>query len=226
MPGRVSIYNDILFKKDAKEFIRNDLIQKLNSNYNIAPTMPIPTLLNDGTYLYTHFGFLPSWAREKSSMNINARSESIFEKITFREAFKFRRCIIPINGFFEWKKEEKIPYYVSSLKSDYLALAGIWDEWFDKKLNQKIITVALITCEANEKLAPIHHRMPIVLEKEEFSLWLNSSNLQEVIKLFKVYKSENTNIYEVSTNVNKVLYNQKDCIKEIKKNTIGQLSLF
>ncbi len=188
--------------------------------------MPIPTLLNDGTYLYTHFGFLSPWAKKKSSININARSESIFEKITFREAFKFRRCIIPINGFYEWKKEEKIPYFVSSLKSDYWALAGIWSEWVDTKLNQKIVTVALITCDANEKLASIHPRMPVVLEKEEFSIWLNSLNLQEVIKLFKIYKSENTNIYEVTTNVNKVLYNQKDCITMIKKQPLGQLFLF
>lgn len=226
MPGRLAIYNDILFKNDAKEFIRNDLIQKLTLNYNIAPTMPIPTLLNDGTYLYAHFGFLPSWAKEKSSININARSESIFEKITFREAFKFRRCIIPINGFYEWKKEHKIPYFISSINSDYLALAGIWSEWFDKSLNQKIITVALITCDANEKLAAIHPRMPVILQKEEFSFWLNSSNLQEVIKLFKIYKSEYINIYEVTTNVNKVLYNQKDCIKKINNQPYGQLSLF
>lgn len=228
MPGRLAIYDDISFKNDTKELIKVDLVKQLNKNYNIAPTIPIPVLLNEGTYLYSHFGFLPSWAKEKSSMNINARSESIFEKQTFKDAFKFRRCIIPINGFFEWEKtdKEKTPYFVSPIKSDYLALAGIWDEWFDKTLNQKIVTVALITCDANSKLSQIHPRMPIILNKEDFSTWLYSSNLQEVNKLFKICDDSLIKLHKVTKEVNKVLYNNVDAIKEVKPINKGQLSLF
>lgn len=228
MPGRLAIYDDKTFKEDVFAFIKNDMIQNLNPKYNIPPTLPIPALLNNGNYLYTHFGYLPSWAKSKNSMNINARSESIFEKQTFRDSFRFRRCIIPINGFFEWEVEdkEKTPYFVKDVKSDYLALAGIWDEWFDNKLNMNIVTVALITCDANEKLGKVHHRMPVVLEKESFSTWLYSDNLKDVNSLFKIYSSKKLELYEVTSEVNKVLFDKKEAIKKIEKEEIGQLSLF
>lgn len=228
MPGRLAIFDDKSFKEDVKELIKNDMVINLYKNYNTAPTLPIPALLNNGNYLYAHFGYLPSWAKDKKSMNINARSESIFEKVTFRDSFKSKRCIIPINGFYEWEVEnkEKTPYFVTNLKSDYLALAGIWDEWFDKQLNMNIVTVALVTCDANKKLGRIHHRMPVVLKKDDFDTWLYSKNIAEVNKLFKIYPSENIELHEVTTEVNKVLFNKPLCIKKVEKIKVGQQTLF
>ena len=235
MPGRLAIFDDKSFKKDCSFLIKNDMLGNLYPRYNIAPTIPIPSLLNNGNYLYAHFGYLPSWANDKKSMNINARSESIFEKKTFRDSFKNRRCIIPINGFFEWAIEDKdkIPHFVSDIKNDYLAIAGIWDEYFDYDLNMKIVTIALITCDANEKLAKIHHRMPVVLDKKDYNTWLYSNEIAEINKLFKIYESNKIKIHEVSSEVNKVLFDNKTCIKEVKKEKIqekekeiGQLSLF
>lgn len=219
MPGRLAVYSDNTFKEDVKDFIKNDMIKELVSSYNIAPTLAVPTLLNNGNYLYAHFGYLPSWAKNRTSMNINARSESIYEKQTFRDSFKTRRCIIPINGFFEWKIEdkEKRPYFVKDLKADYFAVAGVWDEWFDSTLNMKIVTVALITCDANDKLSQIHHRMPVVLDKKDYKTWLYSENLAEVIKLFKIYRSEFIDIYEVTNEVNKVLFNSSSCVERVEK---------
>lgn len=221
MPGRLAIYDDKSFKKDSFKLIKNDMVGVLTPSYNISPTLAIPVLLNNGNYLYAHFGYLPSWAKDKKSMNINARSESIFEKQTFRDSFKSKRCIIPINGFYEWeqKDKQKTPYFVKDKTSDYLALAGIWEEWFDISLNMKIVTVALITCDANEKLGKIHHRMPIILEKQDFDKWLYSDDLQELNKLFKIYESEKINLYEVKQEVNKVLFNDISCIKALKKDT-------
>lgn len=228
MPGRLAIFLDNSFKSDAKEFIKNDMIEKLNPRYNIPPTIAVPALLNNGNYLYTHFGYLPSWAKDKKSMNINARSESIFEKKTFRESFRTKRCIIPINGFYEWEVEDKskVPYFVKDMNSDYLALAGIWDEWFDLELNMKIVTVAIITCDANEKLGKIHHRMPVILEKKDFSTWLGNSDLKDVNSLFKIYPSEKLDLYEVTSDVNKVLFDDFSCVEKVKKEELGQLSLF
>ena len=234
MPGRLSIYDDNSFKEDAKSLIKNDMVKLLNPRYNIAPTIPIPTLLNNGNYLYTRFGYLPSWAKDRKSLNINARSESIFEKKTFRDSFKYRRCIIPINGFYEWKKEdkEKTPFFVSDIKKDYLALAGIWDEWFDVELNMNILTVALITCDANEKLGKIHHRMPVVLEEKDFNTWLKSSDIKEVNKLFNIYPNDKIKMYQVRNEVNKVLFDNASCLDKIinekkdDKVKVGQLSLF
>jgi putative SOS response-associated peptidase YedK len=117
------------------------------------------------------------------------------------------------------KYKQKTPYFVKDKHCDYLALAGIWDEWFDINLNMKIVTVALITCDANEKLKKIHHRMPIVLEKQDFNKWLYSNDLQEVNSFFKIYSSEKINLYEVKQEVNKVLFNDVSCIKELKKDT-------
>lgn len=232
MPGRLAIFDDNSFRKDAKEFIKNDMLKDfkvdLNPKYNVPPTSAIPALLNNGNYLYTHFGYLPSWAKDKKSMNINARSESIFEKITFRDSFKNRRCIIPINGFYEWELEDKIktPYFVKDMKNDYMAIAGIWDEWFDSELNMNIVTVALITCDANEKLGKIHHRMPVILEKKNFSTWLNSSSLKDINALFTIYDNEKLDLYEVSNSVNKVLFNEPSCVKRVQKEQIGQLNFF
>lgn len=228
MPGRLAIFDDKTFKDDSKELIKNDMVGVLIPKYNIAPTLPIPALLNNGNYLYTHFGYLPSWAKDKKSMNINARSESIFEKLTFRDSFRYRRCIIPINGFFEWEVEDKqkTAYFVKDSKDDYLAIAGIWDEYFDIDLNMKIVTVALITCDANEKLGKIHHRMPVVLEKKDFSKWLYDENIKEINSLFNIYPSENLELYEVSSNVNKVLFDESSCIKKVEKIEIGQKTLF
>lgn len=228
MPGRLAIYNDKSFKDDAKDFIKNDMVVNLHARYNIPPTIPIPALLNNGNYLYTHFGYIPSWAKSKSSMNINARSESIYEKKTFRDSFRFKRCIIPINGFYEWEVEDKQkkPYFVKDMNKNYLGLAGIWDEWFEPELNMNIVTVALITCDANEKLGKIHHRMPVVLEKEDFETWLKNDDIKTLNKLFKIYPNEKLDLYEVSSNVNKVLFEKLDCIKPFVKKEEGQLSLF
>ena len=233
MPGRLAIFDDSSFKEESKELIKNDMVGILQKRYNIPPTTPIPALLNNGNYLYTHFGFLPSWATSKSSMNINARSESIYEKKTFREAFRFKRCIIPINGFYEWQIEdkEKTPFFVKDVNNDYLGVAGIWDEYFEEQLNMNIVTLALITCDANDKLGEIHHRMPVVLEKKDFSTWLKSDDLKEVNSLFKIYESSKLELYEVSSDVNKVLFDKPSCIvkvekKELEPSSTGQLSLF
>ena len=228
MPGRLAVYSDISFKSDVKKFIKNDMIGNLNPRYNIPPTLPIPVLLNNGNYLYTHFGYLPSWAKDKKSLNINARSETIYEKKTFRDSYKYRRCIIPINGFYEWEIEDKnkTPYFVQDTQNDYLAVAGIWDEYFDKELNMSIVTVALITCDANDKLGKIHHRMPVVLDKKDFKIWLNSDDLKEVNSLFKIYPSEKLKLYEVTSEVNKVLFDEKSCVDEVIKTEVGQLSFF
>ena len=233
MPGRLAIFDDKSFKEHSKHLIKNDMVGILQKRYNIPPTTPIPALLNNGNYLYTHFGFLPSWATSKSSMNINARSESIYEKKTFREAFRFKRCIIPINGFYEWQIEdkEKTPFFVKDVNNDYLGVAGIWDEYFEEQLNMNIVTLALITCDANDKLGEIHHRMPVVLEKKDFSTWLKSDDLKEVNSLFKIYESSKLELYEVSSDVNKVLFDKPSCIakvekKELEPSSTGQLSLF
>jgi putative SOS response-associated peptidase YedK len=222
LPGRLAIFKDKDFINDSINLIQNNYIGKITHNFNIPPSLPIPALLNNGNYLYTHFGYLPPWAKTKNDFHINARSESIFEKQTFRDAFKFRRCIIPINGFYEWKKEDitKTPYFVRDNEKSYLAVAGIWNEYYSHELQQNIVSVALITCDANDKLSPIHHRMPVILEKEDFSTWLLSDDIQQINQLLQIYPSQKLKIYEVTQKVNKVGFNSLEAVQEVSKDSL------
>lgn len=232
LPGRLAIYDDSTFKETTFNLIQNDMIGTITPSYNIPPTLPIPALLNNGNYLYTHFGFLPSWAKDKKSLNINARSETVFEKQTFRDAFRYQRCIIPLNGFYEWEVESKdktktkIPYFVYNKTNEFLAVAGLWSQWYDSELNMNIVTTLLITCDANDKLGKIHHRMPVVLEPKDFQTWLQSDDLKTLNDLMKIYPSEKLQLYEVTSEVNKVLYNEPQAIEKVVKEESGQLSLF
>jgi len=224
MPGRIAQFDDASFKNDASALINNDLIKTITPNYNLAPTHAIATLLNNGNYLYTHFGYIPSWAKDKKTIHVNARNETIYEKNTFRESFKFNRCIIPINGYYEWL--DKIPHFIYSKNTKYFALAGIWNEYYDEDEKQNIINISLITCEPNEKIKDIHHRMPVILEKEDYSTWLENDDINILNKLFKIYDSSKMTFHTVSTNVNKVSFNDISCIKKEDVVLSGQQSLF
>ena len=231
MPGRLVLYNDINFIKDMNNIFPNINavdIKKIQ-NYNIAPTNTINVLLD--TYIYTNasFGFISSWAKDMKNININARSESLFEKVTFRESFKNKRCLIPVNGFYEWEKKdkEKIPYYIKSSKNDYLVMAGLYNEFYDEKTNQVIINVCIITTEPNDVIKKIHDRMPVILPIKDCFTYLNkNSTLKEVNDLFKTYESKLITLHEVSKEVNKVSNNNSELIKEFKNILYKQESLF
>ena len=231
MPGRLAIFDDSSFKNEARK-IFTDVKNRLGiitPNYNTAPTHLVPVLLNTKQYTYAHFGLIPSWAKDKKNININARSETLFEKKSFRDSFKSKRCLIPVNGFYEWKKKdkEKIPYLVKAKNGDCFALAGLWDEWFDEVSGKLILSIALITVEPNDMIITIHDRMPVILDKENWKIWLdNDSSLDELNKLFKSYSSENMQMYEVSSFVNAVSNNNDICIKEKEKTGFSNQTLF
>ncbi len=153
MCGRVGFYDDIGWSKSVLAHYGqyNNLIGELSPSYNIAPSQPLATLLNNGNYDYTHFGLIPHWSRDTKFQPINARAETIAEKPTFKSSFKSRRCLIPVNGFYEWMKDgkHKIPYWVTPSSSDFFALAGVYDEWLDPATGQRIISSAIITTTSN-----------------------------------------------------------------------------
>ena len=233
MPGRLCMFDDVAFKEDiAKQFGGfRDTITLLNKQYNIAPTLNIAIYTNTHLYTYAHFGLIPSWAASRSSMQINARSESVFEKSSFKEAYRQRRCLIPLNGYYEWKKDAQSkksqPHFIVSASGDYFVFAGIYESWYDNALNKTILTCALLTTEPNDKIAELHDRMPVILEANQWALWLNSSSsYSELNRLFSPIASEKTRYFKVSEFVNSVKNDTAECIDEDLKTEPRQGSLF
>jgi putative SOS response-associated peptidase YedK len=152
--------------------------------YNIPPTVDVPVVrFADGhrTLSLMRWGLLPSWTKDpkKAPLLNNARAESVAEKPSFRTAFKKRRCLIPVDGFYEWKTigKAKQPYYFHRQDERPFAFAGLWEAW------NEIESCTIITTDANEVMAPIHHRMPVVLVPNDYKEWLDpeASELEKLL---------------------------------------------
>jgi putative SOS response-associated peptidase YedK len=159
-------------------------------NWNISPTTAIPFINgedkigNSRSINTASWGLIPSWAKDASRQSnaINARVESVADKPTFRAAFRARRCLIPVTGYYEWATElgsykPKQPFYISSSDNSTLAIAGIYESWINPEINQPITTAAIITRAALGKLIPIHNRMPVILPKSLWQTWLSNTQL-------------------------------------------------
>jgi putative SOS response-associated peptidase YedK len=233
MPGRLAIYDDGTFKEDIYKKIGkfDDDIQVLYKRYNIAPTINIPIFTNTKKYTYAHFGLIPSWANDRSNFNINARSETVFEKKSFRESYKQRRCLIPINGYYEWEKDEdtkqSIPYIITSTKENYFAIAGIYEHWFDNEIGKTITSCALLTTQPNKKIEKLHDRMPVILEQKDWKKWLDSqSNYAVLNSLYPPIDDDFVAITQVNDIVNSVKNDTLECTEKSNKQILVQNSLF
>src|SRR5262249_18912900 len=151
--------------------------------YNVAPTQPVPVvrLLEEQRRLsLVRWGLIPSWVKDPRafSLLINARGESVLDKPAFRAAMRYRRCLIPADGFYEWRREgeRKRPYFVrlkaGGQAGGLMALAGLWEAWSGPN-GEEMETAAIVTTAANGALQPIHDRMPVIVPPEAFDLWLD-----------------------------------------------------
>src|SRR5665647_3840162 len=179
--------------------------------YNIAPTQPIAIVrLMDGKrqFALVRWGLLPSWVKDPKtfSLLINARGESVVEKPAFRAAMKRRRCLVPADGFYEWKSVagRKQPFYVRAKSGGPFAFAGLWETWTGPN-GQELDTAAIVTTRANWTLSPIHDRMPVVVPPEAFDLWLDSATVDATTAaaLIQPAPDDLFEVYEVSTTVNR-----------------------
>ena len=179
--------------------------------YNVAPTQPIAIVrLVDGKrqFALVRWGLLPSWVKDPKNfaLLINARGESLTEKPAFPAAVKRRRCLIPADGFYEWKAagQRKQPYYVRAKSGAPLAFAGLWETWMGPN-GEEMETAAIVTTRANRTLAPIHERMPVVVPPEAFDLWLDCAKVDaETAAVLIVPAADDLlEAYEVSTAVNR-----------------------
>ena len=166
-------------KEDVEAEFSMIRIEWFPPRYNIAPTQPILVVRaerGERRPALVRWGLIPSWTKDLSALPLlfNARSETAAEKPAFRGAFRHRRCLIPATGFYEWQKGpdgRKQPFYLQPARGGVIAFAGLWDEWADDKGNV-IDTATILTTAANRELAPIHERMPVVVQPDQYDLWL------------------------------------------------------
>ena len=195
--------------------------EKVIPRYNIAPTQEVQVVREavDGSRILSNvrWGLVPHWAKDTSSGSkmINARSETVHEKPSFRLAIKTRRCIVPASGFFEWAMTPngKIPHYITTQDGSPFSFAGIWENWKTHDGNS-LETCSILTTEANSLMKSIHDRMPVILHRGKFDRWLDPEETDplHLQHFYKPYPSELMQLWPVSTLVNSSRNDNPACI--------------
>jgi len=200
--------------------------------YNVAPTQPVaivrakPQSEQPVTreWALTYWGLIPSWSKDPSigAKMINARSETVAEKPSFRAAFKRRRCLVPATGFYEWQKNGKAkqPYYITTPDGDPFAIAGLWEYW-EGPDGSALESCTLLTTTANAVMEPLHDRMPVIVRPEDYVQWLGSGrdetpqSLDQLQHLLRPYDDDGLVAYPVSTYVNNARNEGAQCIQPL-----------
>jgi putative SOS response-associated peptidase YedK len=194
--------------------------------YNIAPTQPIPVIRQHPKepvrqISLMRWGLVPHWAKDASgaASTVNARSETVATKPAFRDPLKFRRCLIPADGFYEWKKTptSKQPFCFEVNGGELFGFAGLWDGWKDAT-GKWIKTCSILTTIPNSVTSAVHDRMPVILARESYDLWLDPgmTNVQVVSELLKPHNARLMRCYPVSTRVNHVANDDEECSEPVE----------
>ena len=202
----------------------SDTYPATKAAYNIAPTQYASIIHTPSTnriaLTQAHFGLIPSWAkdRSRSSSMINARCETISAKPAYRDIYRSRRCLLPINGFYEWQKlasKIKQPWYIFRADEEPMLLAGVCDTWLDPEHGHcEVDSFSLITADANEFMGDIHHRMPVVIEPESVRSWFDpSAESREVRSLLKPANEGVLAAHRVSKRVNTTQHNDSTLLE-------------
>src|SRR5262250_519841 len=183
--------------------------EEWSPRYNIAPTQQVPVVRQHPKepirqLSYQRWGLIPTWARDPSiaTGTINAKSETAAEKPAFRDPFKYRRCLIPADGFYEWKRigTSKQPFCLEVNGGELFAFAGLWDGWKDSS-GSWVKTCSILTTTPNAVTSAIHDRMPVILQQDNYNLWLDPGMnvVQVVSELLKPYDVKSMRSYPVSS---------------------------
>lgn len=220
MCGRFTIANPEQLKESFQEFT---FPTEMQPRYNIAPTQPIAVVPNtsDGAVDFFHWGLIPHWAKDPKIGNrmINARSETLAEKPSFKNAYKRRRCLILADGFYEWRKEagskNKTPMWIHLESGEPFAFAGLWEIWQDGASGSEVRSCTIITTEPNDFMAKIHNRMPVILPREAYDDWLDPAERKpdSLQGLLKPFPAELMTAYPVSRAVNNPRNDAPECIE-------------
>jgi putative SOS response-associated peptidase YedK len=197
----------------AEIFGAEPLVDDPGGHFNVAPTdEALVVVQRDAQRAVTTYrwGLIPHWATEAKvgSRMFNARAETLTSSPAFREAFRRRRCLVPVDGFYEWKREGTIrqPYLVSRADAQPLALAGLWAGWHDPSTDTVRRTFTIVTTVPNQALAGLHDRMPVVIAEDAWARWLSpaTTGIGELLGLFEPNETIDLRIQAVSRLVNDV----------------------
>jgi putative SOS response-associated peptidase YedK len=196
--------------------------------YNIAPTQPVPIIRQNPKeprreLSLVRWGLIPWWAKDSSgaAAMINARSETAATKPAFRDALKLRRCLIPADGFYEWKRngKEKQPYCFEVNEGQLFAFAGIWETWKDaSRKTMTIETCSILTTTPNAVTSTVHDRMPVILQPDNYDVWLDPgmTKVDAVIDMLKPFDARLMRSFPVSNRVNHAANDDAECSTPIK----------
>ncbi|MEX1026482.1 MAG: SOS response-associated peptidase [Candidatus Paceibacterota bacterium] len=201
-------------------------VPDFDPRYNIAPSQDVAAVRfspekEKREFVFLQWNLVPFWADEPKTKYslINARAETVAEKRSFREAFRKRRCLILADGFYEWQKRDgkKQPYFMHMKDDRPFAFAGLWEHWHGD--DEELESCTIIVTEANELLKPIHDRMPVILDTDDYDLWLDPKlgDKQRLQELLRPYSSEEMEAYPVSTLVNKPQNDMEKCVKPVEE---------
>ena len=213
-----------------------DMVPDLLPRYNIPPATDIaavvPNPRTEGRLVRMfRWGLVPPWSPgpEVGAKMINARSETVLEKPSFREAFRQRRCLIPVDGFYEWQKRDKArqPFLFRRKDRTVFALAGIWEQW-EYPGGRRLDSCSILTTSANGTMRPVHHRMPVILPEKDWKLWLDLApdKAETLAGLLKPCANDVLLAHPVSPRVNKPAYDRPECLDPVWDDPRGQMNLF
>jgi len=199
----------------------------------------LPVIKKDGIDLY-HWGLIPDWihdtdkALQHRSNTLNAVSETVFEKVSFKDAILRQRCIIPVNGFFEWKTlgSEKIPYYIQPADGEFFSIGGIYNIWKNRRTNRQISTFSILTTLANPLMADIHNtkkRMPLIIATGDEPRWVDVNASTKIIQsLMQPFDEKRMKAYTISKMANNARNNRNvpEILQPVEYVERDQLSLF
>jgi len=225
MCGRARLSSDVNEIKIAFRIPPERPAPNFAASWNLAPTDPLPVVrydIMDGqrSLDVMRWGLVPFWAKDikVGFANINAKAEGIEKKPAFREAFRQRRCLVPVDNFYEWKKTPsgKQPYAIALKGSGLMALAGLWESW-RSPAGERVRSFAIVTTEPNELCAELHNRMPVVLKPEAWPEWLGEGPADEtrLKSLLAPYPSDDMMCWPVSTRVGSVKNNDPSLIEPV-----------
>lgn len=235
MCGRFTL---VTTAQDLAQQFEIEIDRSITSRYNIAPSQAIFSIRNEANQRIIdlmQWGLIPNWVKDLNSWKsnlINARAETVSEKPSFRGAFKYRPCLIPASGFYEWTKSlselptaphaslkdtpldkagshRKQPYYYQLKDRPLFAFAGLWESWSNGE--DELVTCTIITTEANKEAAKVHHRMPVIIQSTDYDSWLGKSDDRK--RLLDALPKVDLELYPVSKLVNSPKNDTSECIR-------------